>query len=250
MNRGIYTAASALRAATMHQTRLSHNIANLQTTGFKQVLTTHQAYQLNPLNEYRGDDSSLENTLGGFEQGLLVPEEIVDFSQGNLIQTERPLDFGLEGDGFFRLQTPDGERYTRDGTFHRDSQGLIVNADGFALLDSDGQPITLPPGEPSVTASGLVLSDEDIVAQIGLSAFDDPEAMIREEGNRFRVEEGSEEAPVTAQIRQGHLETSNVDENSQVLEMMRILRLYEASQRALQVQDSTLNQAIDIGNIR
>ena len=124
MIRGIYTSASALRAATMHQTRLAHNITNLQTAGFKQVLTTHQAYEAQRLGEYNGDTAALVRSLnGGMEQGLLIPEEIIDFSQGAPEMTDRPLDMALEGDGFFRLQTEEGERYTRDGTFHRDPLG-------------------------------------------------------------------------------------------------------------------------------
>lgn len=247
MIRGIYTATSALRAATMHQTRITHNISNLQTAGFKQILTAHQAYELQALGKYRAEDAAFQRGVGATEQGLLVPEEIVDFRQGNLEQTDRPLDLAIEGPAFFRLQTPEGERYTRDGSFHRDGLGRLVNADGHFVLSADGQQLALPAGMTSVGRNGVVSVNGQLVDQIGLVAFDNLDGLARENGNRYRID--GEAAPVAANasVQQGYLETSNVDENAQILEMMRVLRLYQASQKTLQVQDGTLSQAIEIG---
>ena len=249
MIRGIYTSASALRAATMHQTRLAHNITNLQTAGFKQVLTTHQAYEAQRLGEYNGDTAALVRSLnGGMEQGLLIPEEIIDFSQGAPEMTDRPLDMALEGDGFFRLQTEEGERYTRDGTFHRDPLGRLVNRDGYFVLNDTGQPINLAVGAVSVSPDGVVLAGGEVAGRLGLASFADNAALIRENGNLYRSEAAALPA-ANLRVQQGYLEGSNVDENVHMLEMMRITRLYEASQRAIQTQDQTLNRAISIGEV-
>jgi len=249
MIRCIYTATSALRAATMHQTRLAHNIANLQTTGFKQILTTRQAYAAQRVSEYNGDTAALVRGLdGSLEQGLLIPKEIVDFSQGVLQITDRPLDMALEGDGFFRIQTQDGERYTRDGSFHRDSLGRLVNRDGHFVLGDTGQPLTLPPGPVSVSADGVVAAAGQIVGRLGLATFADSAGLIRENGNLYRAE-GPALPATNLRVQQGYLEGSNVDENTQMLEMMRVMRLYEASQRSLQTQDQTLNQVLAIGQV-
>ena len=76
--------------------------------------------------------------------------------------TDRPLDMALEGDGFFRLQTEEGERYTRDGTFHRDPLGRLVNRDGYFVLDDAGQPINLAVGAVSVSPDGVVLAGGEV----------------------------------------------------------------------------------------
>lgn len=249
MIRGIYTATSALRAATMHQTRLAHNITNLQTTGFKQILTSRQAYDVQRMGEYDGDTAALIREFDdGLEQGLLIPEEIVDFSQGALEVSDRTLDLALEGDGFFRLQTDAGERYSRDGSFHRDGLGRLTNRDGHFVLGENGQPLTVAAGPVSVSPDGVVAAGGVVAGRIGLAAFADNRALIRENGNLFRAEAAPVAAP-GVRVRQGYLEGSNVDENVQMLEMMRVMRLYEASQRSLQTQDRTLSQALSVGQV-
>ncbi len=249
MIRGIYTSASALRAATIHQGRLSHNLANLQTTGFKQVLTVRQAYQVRNMGRYSADSSEYLQNLGTLEQGLMVPDEIIDFSQGTFESTERPFDLAVEGEGMFRVQTPEGERYTRDGSFHRDTLGQLVTRDGYYVLGSDGQPIVLPAGAASIQRDGAIYAGNQLVAQIGLAGVDDPAQWVEENNNLFRSDGAQPLDPNTISIKQGYLEISNVDETAQVLEMMRILRLYEASQRTLQAQNTALGEALTVGEV-
>lgn len=250
MIRGIYTATSALRAATMQQTRLAHNLTNLQTAGFKQLLTTRQAYDLQRVGEYDGDTATLVRALnGGLEQGLLIPEEVVDFSQGVLEITDRPLDMALQGDGFFRVETEEGERYTRDGSFHRDALGRLVNRDGHFVLDEAGQRLNLAVGSVSVSPDGIVSAGGQVAGRLGLAAFADNAALIREDGNLFRAENLEILPAANGRVQQGYLEGSNVDENVHTLEMMRVMRLYEASQRSLQTQDRALSQVLAVGEV-
>jgi flagellar basal body rod protein FlgG len=247
--RGIYTSASALRAATIHQGRLAHNLANLQTSGFKQILTSREAYQLQTMGHYSADSTAYLNALGNLEQGLLVPEQIVDFTQGNLNRTDRPLDLAVEGEGFFRIGTPEGEQYTRDGSFHRDSAGQLVTRDGYYVLGSNGEPIILPLGSPAVAGDGSIFVGGQLAGQVGLVSFADTNE-LQQQNNNFYTGEGAQPLdPNTVSLKQGYLEGSNVDENAQVMEMMRILRLYEASQKALQIHDSALSQTISVGQI-
>lgn len=249
MIRGIYTAASALRAATLHQGRLAHNLANLQTTGFKQILTAREAYQLQAMGRYQGDNAEYLSNLGGLEQGLLVPDQILDFGQGNLETTDRLLDVAIEGDGFFRVQTPQGERLTRDGSFHRDNAGQLVTRDGAYVLDNNGEPITMPLGTPNITPNGAIFVGNEQVGQIGLATVANVEDLVMENNNLYQAEGIQPLDPNTISIKQGYLESSNVDETAQVMEMMRILRLYEASQRTLQVHDNALGAALSVGEV-
>lgn len=249
MIRGIYTSASALRAATIHQGRLAHNLANLQTTGFKQILTTREAYQLQTMGRYSADGNTYIDALGNLEQGLLVPEQIVDFTQGNLNRTGRSLDLAVEGEGFFHIRTPEGDRYTRDGSFHRDSAGQLVTRDGYYVLGSNGEPMTLPLGSPAIVGDGSIFVGGQLAGQIGLVTFADTAGLQQENSNLYAGEGAQPLAPNAVSIKQGYLEGSNVDENAQVTEMMRILRLYEASQRALQTHNAALNQALSVGEV-
>ncbi|MEZ4837370.1 MAG: flagellar hook-basal body protein, partial [Caldilineaceae bacterium] len=164
-------------------------------------------------------------------------------------RTERPFDLAVEGNGFFRVQTPDGERYTRDGSFHRDTLGQLVTRDGFYVLGENGQPVVLPPGETSIQPNGAVFVDNQQVAQIGLADVDDPAQWVQEEFNLFSADAAAPLDPNTVSIKQGYLELSNVDENVQIVEMMRILRLYEANQRSLQVHDRALSNALSVGEV-
>lgn len=250
MIRGIYTAASALRAATTQQGRLAHNLANIQTTGFKQTLTARQAYEARSMSQYDEYDNLRSGAMGALEQGLLIPEEIVDYSQGTLQSTNRPLDLALQGAGFFRIQTPNGERYTRDGSFHSDALGRMVTRDGYFVLNEQGQPIGLPAGELSVTPNGTIFVNAQLVDQLGIAVPVDGVELARENNNLYRGEGLQPVPPEQQNVQQGYLEGSNVDENAQVMEMMRILRLYEASQRTLQAHDRALDEAIAIGEVR
>lgn len=249
MIRGIYTSASALRAATLHQGRIAHNLANMQTTGFKQILTAREAYQLRTIARYSAEGSQYVNALGGLEEGLMVPEQIIDFTQGNLDATDRPWDVALEGEGFFRIGTPEGERYTRDGSFHRDSAGQLVTSTGHYVLGTNGQPLVIPAGSPAIQADGSIYVNNQLAGQIGVAVFADTDALVMENNNLFQGEGAQIPAPNMVSIRQGYLESSNVDENTQVLEMMRLLRLYEASQRTLQIQDTALNSTLAVGEV-
>lgn len=249
MIRGIYTGAAALRAAAIQQNRVAHNLANLETTGFKQILTVRQAYEAQQLGQFDEHYELRRPGIGPLENGLLVPEEIVDFAPGTMKLTDRPLDLAIWGEGFLRVQTPDGERYTRDGSLHRDSLGNLVTRDGFAILDQNGQPITLPPGNINVGRNGGVFVNGEFVAQLGVVTSPSPEQFIPDNNNLFRNEDVQPLPPTDTHILQGYLEASNVDESTQVVEMMRILRLYEANQKTIQTQDRLLVELLGVGEV-
>ena len=249
MIRGIYTATAALRAAAIQQNRVAHNLANLETTAFKQVLTVRQAYEAQQLGQFDEHYELRRPGVGPLENGLLVPEEIIDFSPGTMKLTDRPLDLAIWGEGFFRVQTPEGERLTRDGSFHRDSAGNLVTRDGFSLLDQDGQPITLPPGIINVGRNGALFVDGEFAAQLGIATAPNPEQLVPDDNNLFQIDESQALPPEEIHILQGYLEGSNVDESTQVVEMMRILRLYEANQKTIQTQDRLLVELLSVGEV-
>ena len=238
MIKGLYAAASAMLAGLDRQNTISHNLANIDTPGFKQLLL--------PLEEFV--DTVViglpAGNLGRLGLGVDARPEAVDFTPGALKSTGQPLDFAIEGDGFFRVQTPDGERYTRDGRFMRDASGGLVTVDGYAVLNSGGAPITLPQGTISVAPDGTLTVGGNIVGQLGLAAFDDPAAQLTRDplaGNVFAGTPGNGD---TGTVQQGALETANVNLAQLMTQMLAVGRAYEAAQRTVQLQDELLGKAI------
>ena len=250
MIKGFYTAISAMVAGAARQETLAHNLANLDTPGFKQILNTldeftHTSVRFSPGNITR---SATLRAVGNLGLGVELNPEATNFTAGALKTTGNKLDFAIQGEGFFRLQTPEGERYTRDGRFLLDAQGNLVNVNGFRVLDQSGQPIVLPEGAiPEVSTDGTLRVNGRAIAQIGLALFNDPSNQLeRDFHNTFRAlvpPQNNPQAP-RGLIHQGVLETSNVNPSQLMAQMVMIARSYEAAQQMAQLQDELLGQAI------
>ena len=240
MLKGIYSAASAMIANLARQNALTHNISNVDTPGFKNVMvslddfTTTSVFTQNSRTDY----------LGQLGLGVEPTPEIVDFEQGPLLITNNPLDFAVEGSGFFTIQTEDGVRYTRDGRFLVDAEGSLTTIDGHLVLDDAGNPITLPEGEVTVSPQGVLNVGTEQVATLGLAVFTDPEAeLVRDNYNAY-IAEGGPTGENPGMVQQGVLESSNVDISEMMTKMVSVSRAYEAAQQMVQVQDSLLGRVV------
>jgi flagellar basal-body rod protein FlgF len=165
--------------------------------------------------------------------------------QGALTQTAGTLDFAIEGDGFFLIETPAGERLSRAGSFALSAEGDLVTADGFRVLDAGGAPVFVPPdaADIGVSPDGTVSSAGKPLAQIGLVQPLDPAGLEREDGVMFRADAGHEPA-IDGRILQGFLEGANVDPVGQVARMIEIQRAYEMGQSFLDAEDKRMRGAI------
>jgi flagellar basal-body rod protein FlgF len=245
MIKGLYSAVSAMVMNAARQQVLSHNIANLQTPGFKQILTTAEDFMQNQAVYTSGNSlSGSVNYLGNLGLGSQISPEYIDFEQGAMQNTSNPLDFALMGNGFFTVKTPDGNRYTRDGRFLRDAENTLVTTEGFQVLDDAGQPIELPDGDVSVTSDGAISVNGTDVAQLGIGVFKDPETELKHtEGNLFTgpTASTSEEVP---QVAQGYLEASNANPSQLMTQLVEVARSYEAAQKMVQNHDELLGKTI------
>jgi flagellar basal-body rod protein FlgF len=246
MIKGLYSAASAMIVGAARQQVIAHNIANLQTPGFKQVLTTVEDFMktgvtYSPANLLKDPQQKYIGDLGlGSETG----PDFVDFTQGGLQSTENLYDLGIQGNGFFRVRTADGTRYTRDGRFLRDAQNNLVTVEGFAVLNENNQPIKLPEGTLSVGEDGTIRVNAAVVTKLGISAFAKPETeLTRDQGNLFTGPAKST-TPLNTQIAQGYLEMSNANPSYLMTEMIQVARSYEAAQKMVQNQDELLGKTI------
>ncbi len=221
MIKGLYSAVSAMVMNAKRQEMLAHNISNMQTPGFKQVMSSVEDFIKTPV-VYSPGGILKENMLqyvGMLGLGVQSGPQYTDFSQGALDLTGNPLDLALQGDGFFTVKTPLGTRYTRDGRFLRDAQNNLVTVDGNMVLGQNGQPIKLPDGDINVAADGTLNSGATVVSKLGIAFFQNPDQeLVRSEGNLFSgpAQPTGKGAP---QLAQGALESSNADPTSLMTEM-------------------------------
>lgn len=221
------------QAGLMHEMRvIANNIANAATTGFRQeglIFAEHVARA--------GDGPSLSMATARLRNTSMV--------QGVLTETGGRLDFAIEGDGFFLVETPRGERLTRAGGFSLSAAGDLVTNDGFRVLDTGGAPVFVPPAaaDLSVSADGTVSADGRPRAQLALVTPVDRIGLVREDGVMFRSENGVEAAP-EARVLQGFLESANVDAVGQIARMIEVQRAYEMGQSFLDAEHERIRSAL------
>lgn len=243
MIRGLYSAASSMVSAMRQMEVLTNNVANAQTTGFKQDRTATATFAEQLVIE----QSALNNgqRVGPLTLSNVAQEPVLDLSQGALRETGRSLDLALEGTGFFAVQTEGGVRYTRDGSFTRDPDGHLRTDDGGYLLGQNG-PVQLPEGQLGIGPEGQLFINEQAVDTLRVVELD-PGQIKRVGNNQFALrEEGADpEQSTTAAVRQGYIETSNVDMTGAQTTMLELQRAYEAAQRMIQYQDEMMGKAVN-----
>ncbi len=212
---------------------VANNIANAATTGFRQEGVIFSEYVM----PVRGGSSL---SMGRGNVGS------TSFSQGMLNQTGGTFDLAIEGDGYFLIETPQGERLSRSGAFSPNAEGDLVTLSGNRVLDSGGAPVFVPSdvGKISISGDGTISANGNLIGQIGLFKPNDPNSMIREDGVMFRTDEGYVPAE-TAAMLQGFVENSNVDAITQLARMIEVQRAYEMGQSFLESEDQRVRQAID-----
>ena len=168
--------------------------------------------------------------VGTLGLGSAVDEIATDHIQGALQTTGNTYDFGISGQGYFIIDTPQGQRYTRDGSFYRSSTGQLQNVRGQAVLSPQGQPITIPADARNVTVSsdGRIYANGRQIAQLGFVQFDEEKAVIKEGDNLYKPQPGAQPQQATGVIEQGMLEMSNTSVVTEMVELINNYRVYEA----------------------
>jgi len=238
MDNALYVGLSRQMVLRRQLDIVANNIANVDTAGFK-VESLMQ----------KTDPAEPASTLQGPRPVKFVGEDGVarDFGQGALRQTDGPLDLGIEGQGFFQVNTPSGPRYTRDGRFRMDDTGKVVTEGGFPVSDDGGGEIALDPalGQVTVAADGTVSQGATRVGKIGVVQFQTLATLEKAGDNLYRNTSNQTPQPAAeARVRQGMLEGSNVKPILEITRMIEVSRAYEQMARIMDSNSELSKSAV------
>lgn len=256
MLRALYTAATGMNAQQINIDTIANNIANVNTTGFKQARAEFQDLLYQNVRPAGTASSTSTNYPVSLQLGLGTRPVATDrlFKQGDFRQTGNPLDLVIEGKGFFQVSLPSGETaYTRDGSFHLNAEGIMVTADGNPLepqitIPAEATDVTIgSDGTVSITQAGQTAAQQ--VGTIQVANFRNPSGLNAIGRNLLTASSASGDAIVgnpgengLGRINQGFLEQSNVSVVEEMVNMIIAQRAYEVNSKAVRVADDMLSQ--------
>ncbi len=220
MDLGLDIAASGMVAEQVRQDQLANDLANASTPGYKPDESPQHSFGDVLLANTRG-----ETAIGSVDTGVALGKTYTDMTPASIQQTNEPLDFAIEGSGFFAVQTAQGVRYTRDGQFTATAQGVLTDASGNPVLGAAG-------GQIKLSAAGSVPTS-------ALGVFEVPGA-VKQGENLYT---GSAAGKASGAVRAGALEGSGVDAAKLMVEMITSLRSFQSGQQSIQAINQTLQEA-------
>lgn len=234
MSDGIFTAVSGAIARQVHLDTVSHNLANVETPG------------------YRARSVRFEELLVNRDTGLSqveIKNDDINLAPGITEATENPFDVAIEGDGFFTVDTGAGIGVTRAGRFRADDQGNLTTIEGYKVLNPNGQPVMVPPNSDFyVDETGNIWDDIGIVDQLNIVNLTDGSTLTPMGPSTFRVTGGTEASP--AMVRQGYIERANVNPVESMTELITLQRHFDAMQKLIQTFSTIDSRAArDLGSI-
>ena len=231
--------SSSIDALTKEFEIITHNLANVSTVGFKRRSNAFSQY-------FEAQEAGTET----YSPGSIELNSVFDFSQGNLVETGRPLDFSLYGKGFFVIETPEGPLYTRNGIFLSNQNGQIVDFQGRIVAGEAG-PITIPNdvgiSQVSVSSDGSISIGGATVGKFQLVDFEENEDKLVPIGENCYVMPDENIQPVAAEnivVKQGYQEASNVKIIDELVDMIMVSRLYEANMKFFTASMEVANSII------
>jgi flagellar basal-body rod protein FlgF len=235
LDSGFYAACAGLRAQTQALEVIASTVANISTTGYRaqqpmfRSLLAGAAPQLtDSLNHAINDFGVLEGTR-------------TDLTAGNLEQTGNPLDLAIEGSAFFAVQVEGQTLYTRNGNFQISPKGQLTTKAGDLVLGEDGQPIVMPSGDISISPDGTISASGAVAGKLQVAEFVPGSAPLATGNSYYSVPAASARPATNSNVRQGMLESSNVNSVKAVVDMIAVQRHAEMLERAMTVFSSSLD---------
>ena len=298
MWRGLFTAATGMITEQKRTDVIATNLANAATTGYKKDIAVHAEFHnmlirrvydhedggtvgLNvdgfnslgnlgtssdDVTQFKGfnADPFYRPAIGRLGLGDYIDEIAVDYEQGAMESTGNTFDLAIAGQGFFTIQTPAGVRYTRNGAFFKNQDGVLQDIRGYNVLDTNNNPITIPRNATAartvITGDGRIFVTDDNnrqqqIAQLQVVQFDNRLAIEKQGDNLFYAVADAQgnpaqPQPATGEVLQGVLEKSNVAIVREMVELIHNHRMYEANSKAVTTQDTMLESSVnEVGRI-
>lgn len=259
MIRGLYTAISGMITQEAKQDVITNNLANANTVGFKQDNLAAKKFDDLLVQNYDKivGGKNVKNTIGSLSFGSGIDEVKTDFTQGMIENTDKPTDFAIDGRGFFQVSRNDGVAtntyYSRDGHFHVNTAGYLVNDSGDNVLGTNVntnnvEPINVGNGKVVVDGSGNIRVDNQLKYKFNFADVNNTKDLTKVGDNLYSAKNVIQ---VNANVKQNALEKSNVNVVSTMVDMMNVMRSFETNQKVVQAMDDTLGKAVnDVGSIR
>ncbi|MFC1668973.1 flagellar basal-body rod protein FlgF [Spirochaetota bacterium] len=274
MLRGIYTGSSGMISQQARLDAIANNLANVDKNGYKKDITIFKAFPDMIIRRLNDDGLGIVPvgsydtmpTVGKLGTGVEVNEVYTLFSQGALKRTENNFDMAIEGKGFFTVNTERGERYTRNGSFTINNDGILVNHNGYPVMGENGI-IKIQQNNFMINERGEILVNNAISREardvVGMNNNDWKEPVvidklkivdfenireIKKEGNSLYREtelSGPPLPPNQYKIKQGFIEKSNVNAVTEMVNLIEVQRSYEANQKSILTHDQTLGKLIN-----
>ena len=261
MHESIYIAASAGIKQARKMEMIAQNLANVNNTGYKKDALVFKE-MMPPFPPDSGLDAGKNILLSPDKSNknvsyVGITDQYTDFSTGGIKKTGGVLDLALDGEGFFKVQTPDGPRYTRNGNFRLNTAKQLVNQNGNQILDRNDTPVVIDaPGKISIDGEGSISVGNGLanttITNIKLVNFENKKFLEKIGDGLYRNKGLPEEEfeAIDIKTRQGFLESSNVTSVEEMTEMVGTLRIFESYQKIIQSIDSMNDQSVNtIGRV-
>lgn len=262
--RGFETAANGMKALIDQNDSTANNVANVNTVGYKkQSLVFKNIYDANIVQKPYGTDEV--KSIGELSIGSQVQKLTYDFTQGVLDRTGNTFDFAIEGDGFFKVQSTDGEiSYTRAGSFTMNNNGFLVTKDGENVLDDKNKPIKIPTNDVVMRSLNDIIITEDgqieinneqnpvMLQKIGIYDFYNKEDLVCIGGSKFKPTDNNanlEVRPTKFKVEQGCLEMSNASVVNEMIKTINTSRNYEALSKLIKEDGDSLSHVMQVGRL-
>lgn len=241
MENPAYIVLSQQMALSRQMDVIANNLANVNTPAYRGETLLFQQYLGKAANPGLSGNGAPISFVG---LGGTLP----DVRPGPLEPTNNPMDFAIQGSGYFAVNTPDGTRYTRDGHFAINAQNQLVNTDGYPVLDAQGRPLTIPQGAANieVTSSGALSSDKGAIGTMQIVKFDSDVAMQKVGTDLYQTDAPAQPVDATTIVKQGMIEGSNVQPITEITKMIQVQRAYEAANNMITAEHDRDLQAIQI----
>jgi len=245
---GKYSALAGAIAREQSIANISANLANVNTSGYRRTSVSFESL-------LRGEQQTQKAKGINYSR---VKQNVTDFEQGAMRETANPFHVAIKGDGFFKIEGPNGPLYTRRGDFTVDQEGVLRTSSGLAVLDDANGQITVPDTDTSklvIYEDGTVSTitpegDSTEAGRLAIVDVDNRSLLKREDNTGFSLEPGAAEVPIdTPEVAQGFLELSNVNMTTEMTRMIDSMRTFETYHKVLESYSTLGQQQDELGTI-